>query len=146
MNQPQITRQEAFMQASTYANFAHQQPLYMNRAIGTPLSAYDWAVADYFGKPQVLDLDASEWTGGTGQTIRIRAKDNVRVLAVRVVIRDGGQDGTVLEEGEAEQSETDSLLWTFTTCRSVTHKPGSRLDVLAFDLPGNVGGYSLELM
>ena len=146
MAQRQITRQEAFMQASTYANFAYQQPLYMNRAVGTPLSAYDWAVADYFGKPQVLELDASEWTGGSGQTLRIRARDNVKVLVVRVMILDGGQDGQTLEEGEAEQSETDSLLWTYTTRRSVTNKSGSRLDVQAFDLPGNVGSYSLELM
>lgn len=146
MTQPQITRQEAFMQATTYANFAYQQPLYMNKAVGTPLSAYDWAVADYFGKPQILGLDASEWTGGSGQTIRIRARDNVLVLAVRVIIRDGAPEGIVLEEGKADQSETDSLLWTFTTRCSVTQRPGSRLDVLAFDLPGNVGGYSLELM
>jgi hypothetical protein len=73
-------QREAIRRASTYAHFSQSQPFYSNKAVGTPFSAYEWAVADYFGKPKVLEIDIQQWTGEAGQTIRIQARDNLMVL------------------------------------------------------------------
>jgi hypothetical protein len=129
-------QRDAIRQASTYAHFSQNQALYSIKAVGTPLSAYEWAVADFFGKPQVLGIDIREWSGEMGQTIRIQARDNLMVLRVCVKIREAG---LILEEGEALQSETDPSVWTYKTHTAIAPKPGVWLDVVAYDLPGNTG-------
>jgi hypothetical protein len=53
--------------------------VYVNLAKGTNATAYNIAVADWFGEPQILDLDITGWTGGIGQEIRVKAQDNVKV-------------------------------------------------------------------
>ena len=129
-------QREAIRRASTYAHFSQSQPLYLNKAVGTPLNAYEWAVADYFGKPEVLQIDICQWDGGIGQPIWIQARDNLIVLRVYVKIRD---TSLILEEGEAKQSKTDPSLWMYTTSTAIQPKPGVWLDVVAYDLPGNTG-------
>jgi len=137
-----ISMQEEVRQAVNYAEFAWDQPIYQSKAVGTSNSAYNLAVADALGKPQILDVDIHEWTRKIGQTILIEAKDNFMVLSVRLVIREGE---TILEDGEAEQSEMDGLVWRYTLKTPVERKPGITLDAYAYDLPGNVGKYSIEL-
>ena len=127
---------EAIRRASTYAHFSQNQPLYLNKAVGTPLCAYEWAVADYFGKPRVGQIDISQWSGGIGQTIRIQATDNLVVLRVHVKICDGA---CIWEEGDAKQSDTDRSAWLYTTRTALQPGPGVWLDVVAYDLPGNMG-------
>jgi len=144
-NFSQKAQHEAIRLASTYANFAQNQTLYAHKAIGTSLSTYAVAMADYFGKPQVLSIDISSWTGEIGQRIHIRARDNVMVLSVRLMIRENNDSETTLEAGEAVQSKTDGLLWTYTTTRRVPQTPGTRLEVFAYDLPGNRAINCLEL-
>ena len=129
-------QRDAIRQASTYAHFSQNQALYMNRAVGTRLSAYEWAVADYFGKPKVLQIDSSLWTGAAGQTIRIEARDNLMVLRVYVRV---WEKALLLEEGEALESDGEPFIWTYTTHTAIQPKPGIWLDVVAYDLPGNTG-------
>jgi hypothetical protein len=135
LSQREVQR-EAIRRASTYAHFSQSQPFYLNKAVGTRLSAYEWAVADYFGKPQVLRIDICQWDGGIGQPIWIQARDNLMVLRVCLKIRD---TAFILEEGDAKQSKTDPSLWMYTTRTAVQPKPGVWLDVVAYDLPGNTG-------
>jgi hypothetical protein len=134
--------QEEVRRAVTYAEFAWDQPIYQCKAVGTTNSAYNLAVADALGKPEVLDIDIHGWTRKIGQTILIKARDNFLVLSVHLVIREGE---TILEEGEAEQSELDGLVWRYALKTSVERKPGVTLDAYAYDLPGNVGKCSIEL-
>src|SRR5215216_4597168 len=122
--------------ASTYAHFSESQPFYLNKAVGRPLSAYEWAVTDYFGKPRVMQIDICQWDGAIGQPIWIEARDNLMVLRVYVKIRD---TSLILEEGEAKQSKTEPSLWMYTTHTAIQPKPGVWLDVVAYDLPGNTG-------
>jgi hypothetical protein len=129
-------QRDAIRRASTYAHFSQNPALYLNKAVGTPLSAYEWAVADYFGKPKVLDIDICRWTGEAGQTIRIQARDNLVVLRVNVKI---WENSFLLEEGEAIESETEPVVWTYITHTAIQPKPGIWLDVVAYDLPGNTG-------
>lgn len=129
-------QRDLIRQASTYAHFSQNQPLYLNRAAGTPLSAYEWAVADYFGKPKVQEIDICQWTGEVGQTIRIQARDNLVVLRVCVKI---WEKSLLLEEGEAIESETEPCGWTYITRTSIQPNPGVWLEAVAYDLPGNTG-------
>jgi hypothetical protein len=141
----QLAQQDAFRLATQYAVVAKDHPVYANLAKGGAATAYNFAVADYFGEPKVLDIDISNWTGQVGQEIRVRATDDTLVSRVHVMIRVSNATPTVLEEGDAIRSTTDGLLWVYTTKTAISMNPGTRLDVMAYDLPGNTGADSLEL-
>ena len=138
----QKAQQEAFRQATVYAKVARTQPVYVERANGTDLTPYNMAMADWFGQPEVLELNASGWTGQSGQTVQIRAQDDTLVTRVQVVIHN---NGTVLEQGEAVRSEVDGLLWTYTTTSDVPTSPAPLLDANAYDMAGNFGAMSYQL-
>lgn len=76
----QRAQQEKFKEATAYAKLAAQsEEAYPTRAEGTPQSAYNVPVADWFHTPEIGEIDLSEWTGQAGQAIRIEAQDDVRV-------------------------------------------------------------------
>jgi hypothetical protein len=131
----QKTDQAAVREATTYANFARTQEAYINRAKETGTTPYYIAVADWFGAPRVLEINVDRWEGEIGQTIRVKARDNVMVARVAVVIRDAEEN--VLEKGEAVQSEAGSAWWTYTTKSLVTMTPFPSIEAIAQDLPGN---------
>lgn len=137
-----VSMQEEVRQAVTYAEFACDQQIYQSRAVGTSNSAYNLAVADALGKPQILDIDIHGWSRKIGQTILIKARDNFMVLSVHLVIC---KAETILEEGDAKQSELDSLSWRYTLQTPVERRPGLILYAYAYDLPGNTGQLSIEL-
>ena len=138
----QTAHQQAFREATAYAKKAKTQPLYIESAKANNSIPYNRAVADWFGKPQILQLDANGWNGERGRTIRIKAQDDTMVVRVEVVIHN---NGTILEQGEAVPSETDGALWTYVTTTEVTPAAGVLLDAKAYDLPGNCGTASISL-
>jgi hypothetical protein len=138
----QLAQQGAFKKATGYAKTAKTQPVYVELAKGTDATAYNLAMADWFGQPEVLELNTGGWTGGIGHTIRIQAQDDTKVTSVSVVIH---SNGDILEQGEAVPSEMDSLLWTYVTTTDVRGTPGLQLDANAYDLPGNFGATSISL-
>ena len=140
----QKAQHDAFRQATTYAKFAKNEPVYVEKAKGTTTTAYNLAVADWFREPKVLDINISNWTGQIGQEIRVRADDDTLVTRVHVMIRASNSSPDVLEEGEAVRSMTDGLLWVYTTTTAISMNPGTRLDAMAYDMPGNSGASSLE--
>ena len=130
-NPAQKAHQEAFRQAAAYAKVARTEDIYAAKAEGTAKSAYNVAMADWFNKPQIIELDVKDWNGGAGQPIRIKATDDVQVARVSVVISDG--NGTVYEQGIAHP--LDGLWWSYVT---TTPTNGNRLlSVTAQDRPGN---------
>ena len=137
----QKTHQDALREAITYARFAKNQPLYIEMAWGTGSSAYSIAISDWFGSPKVLEINVDVWTGKVGQTIRVKARDNVKVARVSVVIRDANSN--MLEAGEAVQSEEGSVWWNYTTQSLVTMTPFPTVEATAQDLPGNTNSFSI---
>ena len=138
----QKEHQEAFRQATTYAKFAKNEEVYINKAKGTGATAYNMAVADWFLVPQVLDIDISDWTGQAGEIIRVKAKDDTKVTSVHLIFRNSD---IIVEEGDAVQSETDGLLWTYTTQTVVPNVSPLFLAATAKDLPGNIGADTKQL-
>jgi hypothetical protein len=137
-SEAQLNQQNKFGNAIAYAVKAQHDPYYQEKAANSYLSAYNIAIQDYARKPGILDIDASRWTGKVGQQIHIRAKDDCKVTQVRLVIRPNSEDYDALDGGEAVQSETDGLLWVFTTTTPIQVTPGMLLDAYAYDLPGHM--------
>lgn len=131
----QMAQQEEFRKASIYAKTAMSQPVYQQKAAQEDMSAYNAAMADYFGKPKILEIDASNWVGEPGQVIRVQAKDDTQVASVQITIRH--QNGTIFEEGQAVQSETDGLWWVYTTTSAAPLDTNPDIIALVKDLPGN---------
>jgi len=136
------TNQAALREATTYANFAQTQKSYINKARGKGVTAYYTALADWFCAAKVLEIDVDGWTGKIGQTIHVKARDNVKVARVSVVIRDAEEN--VLEMGEAVQSETGSAWWNYTTKSLVTMIPFPIVEATAQDLAGNSDSFAIS--
>jgi len=134
--------QAAVRDAATYASFASTKEIYLHKAEETRTTAYALAVADWFGAPKVLKIDVDAWTGNAGETIRVKARDNVNVARVAVVIRNA--QGDVLEMGEAVQSGKGSAWWNYKTQSSVPLMPFPTLQAIAFDLPGNRDSFTIS--
>ncbi len=128
----QKSHQSAFREASAYGQSAQGHPLYAQKAAGTPMSAYNIAMADWFHAPEVLEIDLSAWSGQAGQIIRIKAIDDVLVTQVLVAIMDG--QGALLEQGPATRA--DGLWWEYTT--TLTVSGDLKVRASAQDLPGHV--------
>ena len=134
-SEAQMSHQSAFREASAYARSAKSQPVYVERANATNSIPYNVAISDWFGKPQVLEVDLKHWSGQAGQPVRVRAQDNVHVAGVQLAIED--QEGRRIEAGEAVQAE--GLWWTYTTKSVVPQAALSCVVAVARDLPGNSG-------
>src|SRR5678816_2382814 len=78
-NPAQQAHQEAFRNAIAYAKSAKDETIYITKAQGTTMNAFNAAVADWFNKPQVLEINIDGWTGDPGQTIRVKAQDDTPV-------------------------------------------------------------------
>ena len=135
-NEAQLAQQEAFRQATQYAVGAKDNPIYVNLAKTVDATAYNLAIADWFGQPEVLGIDASNWTGQAGQTLRIQAQDDTLVTRVHIVIDDA--HGTIFEQGEMVR--VDNLWWSYTTTTQIPMDPAPRISAVAYDLPGNSNG------
>ena len=129
----QLAHQEAFREAIAYAKTTKDEAIYINKAQGTAMSAFNAAVADWFNQPKVQEIDTNGWSGEIGQAIRVKAQDDVRVVKVHVVIRD--TSGSVLEQGDAEQE--DGLWWVYTTTTVISSPLTNSITATAQDLPGN---------
>ena len=134
--------QAAVLEATTYANFAKMQDEYLNREQETGIPAYNLALADWFVAPRVLEINVDRWTGKPGQTIRVKARDNLLVARVSLAIRNA--EGTLLEMGGAVQSEPGGAWWNYTTKSLVTMTPFPSIKAIAHDLPGNSASFTIS--
>ena len=125
----------AIREATTYANFAGMQDVYLKKSKEIGVTAYYIAIADWFDGPKVREINVDHWTGKVGQTIHVKARDNVMVARVSVVIRDAHDN--VLEMGEAVRSEAGSAWWRYTTKSFVPMTPFPSVEAIAYDLPSN---------
>ena len=135
-SQAQSIQRQAFREAVAYAKDKKGEEIYIARANGGSRSPYNIAVADWFNRPEILEVDMSKWTNGSGGLIRVRAQDDVKVQQVRVMITD--ETGALLEEGEAQ--EVGALWWEYNT--SLAAGDNQQVTISASDLPGHVAEWS----
>jgi hypothetical protein len=128
----QVAQRKAFKDAVNYAKGAQGAPEYQALADSRGVSAFNVAVADFFNPPAIEAIDVSEYKGAAGETITIRASDDVKVAKVSVLITTEG--GSAVENGEATPSSSGA--WTYTSTKDA---PQGALHILvsASDLAGH---------
>jgi hypothetical protein len=137
----QAAHRERFLAAAAYAKKALGDPVLrpfyvqLARERGKPSRLFSFAVADFFGKPEVTAIDVSGYHGQTGESVKIEATDDTDVASVQVVIRDTATS-TVIEQGGATRVDET---WTYVA--TTTAPAGAVLSVTATakDRPGNEG-------
>jgi hypothetical protein len=144
--QAQQQQQKGFRGAVAYGKAVLADParklVYDAAGRRTRQSAYSSAIGDYQQGPRILDVDLSDYTGQTGESIVIQASDNVAVTAVTVVIRT--MAATVLEQGPAAFNPKTSR-WTYQTqATAPPDRLGVTIEVTATDLPGNQAAKSVD--
>jgi hypothetical protein len=127
--------------AATYASFAQGQDIYVNKALQYGASGYSMALMDFLGPPKVLEIDVSAWTGQIGERIRVKARDNVAVAGMLVIIRD--VHGSLLEAEQAAPRDLGSAWWLYTTRSKVNLEPFPKVQVIVRDHAGNRGSLTL---
>lgn len=136
-SEAQIKNREQFRKATSYAKSSMAIPerkTAYERKAASGVTAYNLALADYFGAPKVQAIDAGLYDGTIGSQLHIEATDNFQVQSVEVSIL--APDGTMLEKGQALRQEgTDS--WTYVATTFNDSLMGSTIEVQAVDIPGN---------
>ncbi|MEQ8474111.1 MAG: hypothetical protein RIC35_23145, partial [Marinoscillum sp.] len=94
-------------------------------------SAYQLAVTDYLKSPEIGDITLE--SGASGSSVLIEAYEDPMVTTVQVAIL--AEDDTVIESGEATLT-SNGIQWEYVL--PVDIPEGGKLEVKAYDLPGNV--------
>jgi hypothetical protein len=97
-------------------------------------NAYTAAVTEYMRKPEILDLDASGYTGETNQQIKVTAvKKGFTVQEVKVMVVT--ESGELIEEGTAIKGFGTE--WLFETKTNVNGSQKLELVAIATDRNNN---------
>jgi hypothetical protein len=131
-SQAQVDHQQAFREAAAYAKQMKGEEIYVRLANRMAKTPYNLALSDWFNPREILAIDLSGWTNGSGDIIRINARDNIKVQGVKVTITD--ENGVLLEEGQAQ--EVGALWWEYRTAQ--TAAINMSVTVSARDLPGHI--------
>jgi len=134
-SEAQTAQRDQFREAVTYAKqAAKSEPAYAAKAEGTAQTAFNVALADFLHPPEIVELDVSGYTGKVGETIRVRARDDVAVKTVNVAI--AAADGTLIESGAAAAAAGVPGWWAYLTKAAATGN-GVKVLAVAQDLPGH---------
>ncbi|MDO4228539.1 MAG: hypothetical protein Q4C98_01880 [Capnocytophaga sp.] len=126
-----------FQQATIYAKTALQDASlkaeYTEQAQRKKgVTAYNVAVADMLQAPKIEQIDLSDYSGNIGDTIKVRAYDDFKVVSVTVHIYNA--DGSLVEEGNAVNTGLD---WVYTATATNADLSGDKIVVRATDTPNN---------
>ena len=120
----QKQHQSRFQLAVAYAREAAKtQPIYAKLAEGTIMSAYNFALSDWFNPPVIHKIERKDGR------VRVQASDNVMVVKVVVTVLD--EEGKVMKKKESVKTEGD---WW-----EVDLVGDGKVVAEAWDLAGNVG-------
>jgi hypothetical protein len=144
----QAETQEKFLLASRYARAIIRSP--DNKDLAEAYAAalrprqnvYSRALEDFMTPPVVKSIKTRNYKGAAGDKIVVLALDDFRVVSVRVEIY--AANGTLLEEGNAEQN-TNDVNFTYTATQANSPLAGSKVIAIATDVPGNEGALEVIL-
>ncbi len=137
----QAATQEKFRMASKYAKAINSNAdQSLAQAYASKLkprqTIYSRALEDFMIPPVVQNIDTQNYTGAAAGKLVIRAVDDFRVKEVRVEIRLA--NGLLLEAGNALQ-HINGMDWTYTTTKPNNELAGTKIKVIATDVPDNEG-------
>ena len=105
-------------------------------------SAYNVAFKDYTQAPIVERIDAENYNG-EGSRIIVEATDDFRVVRVKVKIT--GEDGSLIEEGEAALEPVFRQSWSYIASKQNPSIPGTIIKATVYDIPENKGTLEITL-
>ncbi len=142
----QIELRDRFGLATLYAKAAMLNPdikkQYQKKA-SAGATAFNVAVRDYFKPPVVKSIDPSNYTGSVGSRLVITAKDDFRVVSVKVTIQTAA--GNLVEEGEAVLNPEDLGKWIYAATQDNATLAGTVITATAKDRPGNSATLDINL-
>ncbi|WP_276483768.1 hypothetical protein [Paraflavitalea pollutisoli] len=105
-------------------------------------NVYARAVQDFMSSPVVSKVDVRNYTGAIGNTLKVRAIDDFRVVSVRVEIYAAA--GTLIEAGNSTL-DSNGIDWIYTATKVNSQLPDSRIVAIATDVPGNEGAMEVSI-
>ncbi|WP_346320867.1 hypothetical protein [Chitinophaga sp. YIM B06452] len=99
-------------------------------------TAYNMALRDYLKAPVVKKINTDQYKAVAGSTVVIHAKDDFRVVAVKVSIYLAAT-GNLLEEGNAVLDPINRERWIYTATQAPAAGEALKIVGTATDLPGN---------
>ena len=133
----QLTIRENFKKAAIYAKAAITDAALKlaYKAKAKPgQTAYNIAFADFFGSPEIGEIESSGYNGQVGSTLLAPVTDDFRVKSVLVRIEK--TNGSLMEEGAASLLP-DGLNWMYVSTVANGTVTGTKVSFIATDLPGN---------
>jgi hypothetical protein len=140
LSERQQSARERFLAAIRFAKGAMANPevkkLYEPRAEGDN-RPFNLAVADFLKPPVIGDIISDSYTGAVGSLLNLLVTDDTVVKTVEVT--NTAANGTLIEQGVAlqDQAEVNSPIWIYTATAVNNPVAGSKVTVVAKDLPGN---------
>jgi hypothetical protein len=96
-------------------------------------NAYTAAITEYMRKPEIKEVDTTDYSGKTGEHIKIKVrKRSFEVQDVEVIVVD--LNGEVIEEGKATKSKGD---WIYRTSAEVAGRESVQIMIKVKDRTGN---------
>ena len=133
----QVAVQVKFERFAAYAQEAIADPekkqLYA-KAAKKGQTAFHAAFRDAARAPRIPEIDTRKYSGLVGDVLKFLVKDVVTVESVKVAILSAA--GAELEKGDAVLGVAN--YWNYTATVANPELPGTRVQVTATDLPGNV--------
>jgi hypothetical protein len=137
----QLSQQKRFREAALFGRGVMADPdtkaVYAAaaRAKGVPL--FSLTIADFFHAPTVEEVDLSEYSGHSGDSIIVHALDDFAVTGVHVALAQ--VNGAAIESGEAEETPVNSGRWLYKATTNVNAGVEVQVTATATDRPGGVG-------
>lgn len=139
ISEKQKANSERFKEAARYAKRQMADPdmkaEYKKGVTYNKSTPYRVALTDYLNAPVVHYIKPLGYSGTIGDLITIKATDDFRVAAVNVDIL--SHQGIVLEKGSAQQNPRKRHMWNYRTTVVNTQVAGTKIKVVAFDMPQN---------
>lgn len=137
--------QENFQMAARYAKAIVKDPEMVTgyaAALRPRQNVYSRALEDFIHPPTVVQITTRDYTGAVGDTLKIRAKDDFRVVTVLVEIYN--PDGSLLEKGTCTQN-LNGVDFNYVAKLANPALAGTRIKAIATDVPGNEGELEVTL-
>lgn len=134
-SEAELAQQERFREAVAYAKSVladdAARAFYEPIALQRDLSVYSLAVGDYLKVPTIKPLDLSNYQGRIGDTIVIRATDDIGLADLDVKI--SAQTGDLIEQGKAIEIGAGSGKWIYTATAQVSVGSDVFIEVVGVD-------------
>lgn len=132
----QIALQDKFSDAVCFAKDVLEDPdlrFYYQSLAQSGQNAYNMAMKDAMGFPELTEVDYKAYDGNPGDKILIRSRGIFRICEIHVAIFN--EAGMLIEEGYATEERTP-MVWVYRATKELNSN-NAKVIVTAENIPGN---------